>query len=122
VPPAAQALGVAGYVACAALIWWCMSANTFLGSWARIQHDRGHTVVRSGPYGYVRHPMYVAIIISLGCIPLILGSWWALLPWALIAVLFVVRTSLEDRMLRDSLPGYGEYAGQVRYRLLPGLW
>lgn len=122
VPPAAQALGVAGFVACTAVFWWCMSVNSFLGSWARIQDDRGHTVVQSGPYSYVRHPMYVSIILFMVCVPLTLGSWWALVPSALITVLFVVRTSLEDSMLRDSLPGYGEYAGRVRYRLLPGLW
>jgi len=56
------------------------------------------------------------------CTPLLLGSWWALIPGGLIAILFVIRTALEDRTLRDELPGYADYAERVRYRLLPGVW
>ncbi len=66
--------------------------------------------------------MYVAVMVLMPGVALILGSWWALAPAAGIAVLFVVRTSLEDRMLREELAGYVEYAAGVRYRLVPGLW
>ena len=82
----------------------------------------GHEVITGGPYGYVRHPMYVGIIVLFPCMTLFLGSWWALTSASLIAVLMVVRTALEDRTLHAELPGYAEYAQRVRYRLFPGLW
>jgi len=62
------------------LIFWCFRANAFLSSRARIQDDRGHRVVRSGPYQYVRHPMYISLIILMPGVALLLGSWWALAP------------------------------------------
>lgn len=76
----------------------------------------------SGPYGYVRHPMYLGVIVLFLCIPLALGSWRALLPGAAIAVLLMIRAWLEDGMLRAELEGYEVYAHRVRYRLLPGVW
>jgi protein-S-isoprenylcysteine O-methyltransferase Ste14 len=88
----------------------------------RIQEDRGHQVVTGGPYRYVRHPMYVGIILLFPCMALFLGSWWAWVPAMLIAMLMVIRAALEDRTLQAELPGYAEYARQVRYRLLPGVW
>ncbi len=101
---------------------WVTRTNAYLSRFARIQDDRGQQVVTTGPYRYVRHPMYAAVIPFILCIALILGSWWALVPGAIIAILFVVRTALEDRMLQEELPGYKAYAQHVRYRLLPGVW
>lgn len=121
-PLLVRALGWAGLVAAMAVVWWVMSANPFLSRGVRIQEERGHQVVTAGPYQYVRHPMYVGTILSILCIPLVLGSCWALFPAGLIVVLFFVRTALEDRTLREELPGYSEYAERVRYRLLPGVW
>ena len=66
--------------------------------------------------------MYVGIIIAVFCVPLVLGSYWALLPAGLIAVLFIIRTALEDRTLFEELAGYPEYGERVRYRLLPYVW
>ena len=109
------ALAVAG-----ALIFWAITTNTFLSRMARIQDDRGHVVVTAGPYRYVRHPMYLGIIVLFLGMPVALGSWWALLPGAAVGLLFVLRTAKEDRMLREELPGYPEYTQRVRYRLLPG--
>jgi protein-S-isoprenylcysteine O-methyltransferase Ste14 len=88
----------------------------------RIQSDRGHQVATTGPYRFVRHPMYVGVILSVMSIPLILKSWWALIPAVLIVVLFFIRTELEDRTLKQKLTGYTDYADRVRYRLLPGVW
>ena len=122
VPAGVQALGFVLIVATGAVIMWCVAVNHFLSSDARIQNDRGHTVVRDGPYRYVRHPMYAALIAGMIGLALFLGSWFALLPAALIAVLFVLRTSLEDRMLADGLPGYREYSARVPKRLIPGVW
>jgi protein-S-isoprenylcysteine O-methyltransferase Ste14 len=79
-------------------------------------------VVTTGPYRYVRHPMYVGVILAFLSLPLALGSLWALVPGATCAALFVMRTALEDRTLLDKLPGYREYAERVRYRLIPGIW
>ena len=121
-PFLARALGWTGLIAATALIAWTIHENTYLGRMARIQADRGHTVVTSGPYRHVRHPMYGGVIVIFVCLPLALGSGWALIPGGLIGALFVVRTSLEDRMLRTELAGYEEYAERVHYRLLPGIW
>jgi protein-S-isoprenylcysteine O-methyltransferase Ste14 len=117
-----QALGLVGMVLSGGLIFWTIRTNAYLGRMVRIQEDRGHQVVTGGPYGYVRHPMYVGIILLFPCMTLFLGSWWALVPASLIATLMVIRTALEDRTLQAELPGYAEYSRQVRYRLLPGVW
>ena len=88
----------------------------------RIQSERGHAVVQHGPYRFVRHPLYASRIVLIIGAALTLGSWIALVPAALIAVLLILRTSLEDRMLTTELPGYREYARHVPERLVPGLW
>ncbi|MCL5998122.1 MAG: isoprenylcysteine carboxylmethyltransferase family protein [Chloroflexi bacterium] len=98
------------------------SVNTFLSSMVRIQDDREQWVVTTGPYHWVRHPMYAGVIVFVPCVALILGSMCALVPAALIDVLFVVRTGLEDRTLQAELPGYRAYTDRVRYRLVPGVW
>lgn len=120
--PWLQALGWIGAALGGAMIAWAASANTFLARYVRIQTERGQTAVSSGPYRWVRHPMYAGIIPLMLSIPLALGSRWALVPAALIGVLFIVRTALEDRTLQAELPGYADYARRTRYRLLPGVW
>lgn len=120
--PALRTAGVLSFLAGFVLFFWAMLANAFFSAVARIQDDRGQQVCTTGPYRFVRHPGYVgAILQSLGA-PLLLGSTWALIPGVISAALMIVRTALEDRMLREELHGYQEYAGQVRYRLLPGVW
>jgi protein-S-isoprenylcysteine O-methyltransferase Ste14 len=115
---AAFALGLLG----AGLIAWAMAANRYAAVYARIQQERGHIVATTGPYRFVRHPFYVGVITFALMIPLALGSPWALIPGGLAALLFIVKTAAEDRMLREGLAGYREYAERVRYRLLPGVW
>jgi protein-S-isoprenylcysteine O-methyltransferase Ste14 len=101
---------------------WAMIANAYFSTAVRIQTDRGQTVCRTGPYRFVRHPGYVGFILqSLGT-PLLLGSLWAVVPGITAATLMGIRTSFEDRMLQAELPGYRDYAQQVGYRLLPGVW
>ena len=75
-----------------------------------------------GPYRFVRHPGYVGFFGWILSVPLMLGSWWALAPALIAIALVVVRTTLEDRTLREELPGYVDYAGRVRYRLIPNVW
>jgi len=123
--PVSTALEILGWLSlCLAggLIWWTASVNTFLSRQVRIQVERGHHTVTTGPYRYVRHPMYDGVILFVIGIPLLLGAGWALLPAGLIAVLFVIRTALEDKTLKEELGVYREYADKVRYRLLPGIW
>jgi protein-S-isoprenylcysteine O-methyltransferase Ste14 len=88
----------------------------------RVQKDRHQHVIDSGPYRVVRHPMYSAIILLVLCVPIALGSWWALVFSGLIVVVFIVRTHLEDKTLKNELPGYTEYAKKTRYCLIPGVW
>jgi protein-S-isoprenylcysteine O-methyltransferase Ste14 len=105
-----------------ALTVWATAANRFFSLIVRIQEERGHVVATSGPYRWVRHPGYVGGILVYLAGPILLGSWWALLPAILASFLMVLRTALEDRTLQAELAGYREYAGRVRYRLLPGVW
>jgi protein-S-isoprenylcysteine O-methyltransferase Ste14 len=105
-----------------ALGTWAMASNPFFSLVGRIQEDRGHAVATSGPYRVVRHPAYVGTIVFELATPILLSSLWALIPGVLIALLTLIRTVLEDRMLHQGLPGYEEYAQRVRYRLLPGIW
>ena len=116
---------VAGFVVWAlgsALFGWAMYTNTFFSSVVRIQDDRGHQVCDTGPYRVVRHPGYVGACLQSLSTPLMLGSWWALIPGVLSVLSFALRTALEERTLQDELAGYSEYAQRVRYRLLPGVW
>jgi len=115
-------VGGAIYVASAAVIGWVMVVNPYAESSVRIQNDRGHAAVSSGPYRFVRHPMYVGVIVMGIAMPLVWGSLWALLLGGVTAMMFVVRTALEDLTLRRELPGYEEYAARTRYRLIPGVW
>ena len=101
---------------------WAMAANKYFAEVVRIQQDRGQTVTTAGPYRYVRHPGYLGGIASLLATPLLLGSIWSSLAGILGAALLLVRTALEDRVLQEELPGYADYARQVRHRLIPGAW
>lgn len=121
-PVAVHLVGLAVIVLGYAFSTWALVENRFFSSVVRIQTDRGHTVVSTGPYRLVRHPAYAAGIWVMAAFALLLGSLWALIPASLVAVGTVVRTALEDRTLQQELPGYAEYARQTRYRLLPGVW
>ncbi len=96
--------------------------NDFFSSVASIQADRGHRVCETGPYRFVRHPGYLGMLLSLLAFPLVLQSYRAFVPTAIAAVLLFVRTSLEDRFLRERLSGYAQYATRVRWRLIPGVF
>lgn len=122
VPLALKVFGFLGYIPAMALLFWVLTQNPFLSEKVRIQSDRGQFVCTTGPYRYVRHPMYAGIILLVFCVPLFLGSLYALIPAAVIVFLFVLRTSLEDKTLQRELSGYREYAQRVRFRLIPGIW
>jgi protein-S-isoprenylcysteine O-methyltransferase Ste14 len=104
------------------LFTWAMVSNRYFSTIVRIQKERGHTVQTGGPYRFVRHPGYASLLASYITLPFALGSLWACIPMALLVVNLLIRTSLEDRTLQNELDGYNDYAGRVRYRLVPGIW
>jgi len=101
---------------------WAQAVNRHFEPSVRIQTDRDHHVVTTGPYAFVRHPGYVSGAILVAGMALALGSLWALLPAALVAVVLVIRTTLEDATLQRELPGYAGYAARVRSKWIPGVW
>jgi protein-S-isoprenylcysteine O-methyltransferase Ste14 len=114
--------GAVVFIAGLELLSWAMLTNAYFSTAVRIQTDRGQTVCRSGPYRFVRHPGYVGFVFQSLGIPFLLGSWWALLPGLAAVVFIVIRTALEDRTLQYELAGYWDYAQEVRFRLVPGVW
>jgi protein-S-isoprenylcysteine O-methyltransferase Ste14 len=115
-------VGLAVLLPASALGAWAMLENEHFEQFVRIQRERGHRVVSSGPYRYVRHPGYLAAILGALVTPLMLGSVWTFVPAGLVAVLFAVRTQLEDATLQRELRGYAKYAERTRFRLVPCLW
>ena len=115
-------VGVALYMAFFLSFYWAMLTNEHFEGSSRIQNDRAHRVIMHGPYGIVRHPGYVGMIFACFADSLIFGSLYALIPGVFAALVMVIRTFLEDRMLQNELKGYAEYARKVKYRLIPGVW
>ncbi len=115
-----HAAGAAVLAAGLALTAWAAATNAYTWSEVMIQHDQ--RVCGAGPYRMVRHPAYAGVIIQALGIPFLLGSSWALIPGIAAALFMAFETSREDRMLQASLPGYGDYARKVRFRLVPGIW
>jgi len=114
----ALVLILAGYV------WgsYALLENRFFTPIVRIQTEREHQVVSSGPYRWMRHPGYAGTLLASLATPVFLDSRWAFLSATFLTVVLVLRTALEDRALQRELPGYREYAQRVRHRLLPGVW
>lgn len=108
----------------ASFVWivWIMKENTYLSRFVEIQKERGHKVVTTGPYKFVRHPMYIGTTILLLALPAALGSLYTLIPAAFTVIFMIIRTSLEDKTLHRELEGYAAYAQKTKYRLIPGIW
>lgn len=119
---ALQALGFVLYLASTLFTLWVFRENSFAAPVVKLQTERAQRVISTGPYAYVRHPMYSGMILFFAGVPLLLGSWWGLAIAPLFLVLLAVRIRIEERTLIAGLPGYADYAARVRYRLLPGLW
>jgi protein-S-isoprenylcysteine O-methyltransferase Ste14 len=122
IPVALQALGLAMLLLSTGFIMWVMRENSFAAPVVKLQTERGHHVISSGPYAWVRHPMYSGTFLFFVGAPLLLGSWWGVAMAPLFAVLFAIRAGIEERALVAGLPGYADYAAKVRYRLAPGIW
>jgi protein-S-isoprenylcysteine O-methyltransferase Ste14 len=101
---------------------WAYSSNPHLETTVRVQKDRAHKVITTGPYRFVRHPMYLGLILMLVAWPLVFGSAWAYGPALVSLIAYLIRTEFEDRTLQRELPGYAEYTRSTRYRLVPFIW
>jgi protein-S-isoprenylcysteine O-methyltransferase Ste14 len=121
-PVALQALGLALFLLSTLLILWVFRENSFAAPVVKLQAERAQRVISTGPYAHVRHPMYSGMILFFIGVPLLLGSWWGLVMVPLFVALFAARIRIEERTLREGLPGYSDYVRRVRYRLLPGVW
>ena len=121
-PVALQALGYVLLLASMALITWVARENSFAAPVVKVQAERGHRVIDTGPYAWVRHPMYSGAVLYFAAMALQLGSWWGLATSPVFFVLFGARAAIEERALVDGLPGYADYLERVRYRLVPGVW
>jgi protein-S-isoprenylcysteine O-methyltransferase Ste14 len=120
-----DALAIAGFVLMAgggAFTNYAVAHNRFFSAIVRIQRDRGHRVVDTGPYGILRHPGYVGSILHMAGTSLALGSWWALAMAGFLSIVIAARTAREDLTLREELDGYEDYVAHVRYRLFPWVW
>lgn len=122
VPVALQAVGFALFLLSTLFTLWVFRANSFAAPVVKLQAERAQRVISTGPYAHVRHPMYSGMILFFTAVPLLLGSWWGLVMAPIFVLLFAIRIGIEERTLRDGLPGYADYAARVRHRLVPGLW
>ncbi|MFN2211934.1 MAG: methyltransferase family protein [Anaerolineales bacterium] len=122
VPLVYHLFGLLGSIAGYGLFLWAMISNAYFSEGVRIQDERGHTVATGGPYRFVRHPGYSGAILSQLSTPFLLGSIWSMIPSFGSAMLYILRTYLEDSTLTEELPGYLEYTQVTRFRLLPGIW
>jgi protein-S-isoprenylcysteine O-methyltransferase Ste14 len=122
IPPAIILRALLVAVAGSLLATWAMVENAFFSGVVRVQTDRQHTVVSSGPYRVIRHPGYLGAVVVTIATPYILGSQWAVFVVPVVVTVILLRTWLEDRTLIAELDGYREYASRVRYRLVPGIW
>ena len=104
------------------LLFLTFRENSYLSAVVRVQGERGQTVIATGPYRYVRHPMYAGIVIFVAGTALLLGSWFGLIVGLLPVAVLARRAVLEERTLQQALPGYAAYAARVRYRLIPYVW
>ena len=122
VPSGLRAIALVGMIVGGFLIIQSMRANRFFSSVIRVQTERGHRVIDSGPYRRVRHPGYLGMLIAVSCSGLALGSWLGFALAALYSALIVRRVWFEDAFLKANLTGYQAYANRVAFRLIPGAW
>ena len=121
-PVTLQAVGFALFLLSTLFTMWVFRENSFAAPVVKLQAERAQRVISTGPYAHVRHPMYSGMVLFFAGGPLLLGSWWGLVMIPVVVLLFAIRIGIEERTLRDGLPGYADYAARVRYRLVPGIW
>lgn len=117
-----EAVGLVLYLASTLFVMWVFRENSFAAPVVKVQAERHHHVVSTGPYAFVRHPMYAGVMLYFIGTPLLIGSWWGLAMMPVFFLAFALRSRIEERTLMTGLPGYADYARSVRYRMLPGIW
>src|SRR5262245_1020034 len=122
VPLWLQIAGALMIALCIYIVYLTFRENSYAAPVVRIQSERGHHLIDTGPYAYVRHPMYAGALLFIFGTPLLLGSWYGLAAAIFIAALIALRAVLEERALAEGLEGYRDYAARVRYRLIPMIW
>lgn len=122
IPTLPWLLALLAAFACQMFVLWAMASNPFFSTTVRIQSERDHRVASAGPYRLVRHPGYAGSFFYNLLVPVVLNSYWTYIFIIPTVILLVIRTALEDRTLQNELPGYRQFAGEVRSRLFPGLW
>ena len=115
-----EVAGFAGLVLAFSGMFLVMRENTYLSRVVEIQ--KGQKVITTGPYKYVRHPLYAVGMVYCIAIPISLGSFYGIIPALGMVAVFLVRTHMEDKTLHEELPGYTEYAQKTKYKLVPGVW
>jgi len=115
-------VGIILYVLSYALVLWAMLVNQHFEGTIRIQKERDHKVISSGPYKIVRHPGYLGMIIGTFAPSFIVGSLFSLIPVIISIIAIILRTHFEDKLLRAELNGYADYAKKTKFRLFPGIW
>ena len=121
-PPSVQWAGCVLLLAAILFMSWTMRTNSFAAPVVKIQKERGQTVITTGPYAIVRHPLYFGALFYVAATSLVLGSWWGLAVVPLVASGFAIRIGVEEKALREGLEGYDDYARRVRRRLIPFIW
>jgi protein-S-isoprenylcysteine O-methyltransferase Ste14 len=121
-PPSVQCAGCGLLLAAFLFIGWTMRTNSFAAPVVKLQKDRGQTVITTGPYAIVRHPMYSGALFYFAATSLVLGSWWGLAIIPILTLLLGIRIGIEEKTLRVGLAGYEPYMRHVRWRLFPFIW
>jgi protein-S-isoprenylcysteine O-methyltransferase Ste14 len=122
VPPGLRAFALAAMAATFGMFYRAMRENRFFSSVVRVQDDRGHRVIDSGPYSIVRHPGYAGLMVGMPFSGLALGSWLAAAIGLVMSAMILRRVTFEDAFLQKNLDGYLAYTHRVRHRLIPGVW
>ena len=122
VPVAVQWAGCVLLLLAILFMFWTMRTNSFAAPVVKIQKERGQTVITTGPYAIVRHPLYFGALFYVAATSLVLGSWWGLATVPLVAAGCALRIRVEEQVLREGLRGYDDYARRVRWRLVPFVW
>jgi len=121
-PHSVQWAGCGLLLAAFLFIYWTIRSIRLAAPVFKIQKDRGQTVITTGPYAIVRHPMYFGALFYFAGTSLVLGSWWGLATVPIFALLLGIRIGIEEKTLRMGLEGYDDYARRVRWRLIPLIW
>jgi protein-S-isoprenylcysteine O-methyltransferase Ste14 len=121
-PRGIQWAGAALLLLTIAFMYWTLRTNSYAAPVVKIQKERGQTVITTGPYRIVRHPLYFGVLFYVAATSLVLGSWWGLVLVPVVAFALAIRIGIEEKALREGLQGYDDYALRVRWRLIPFVW